>query len=176
MVNIVRDRTQGYGYSIVSNGRSTGDMKLIEAQRVLSDEMGFKSPDQVKWYIERLKKAVFGGRIESIRDRSIGTSGFRVTDDTGAVLMEETGWQMPDEVQTFIADLKAALLEGIQEGIATDKPTIAFNAKAKPSAVPTPSLGLADLEKLGELRDKGILTEEEFTKKKTEILNSLKVE
>jgi Short C-terminal domain len=176
MVNIVKDRMQGYGYSIVSNGRSTGDMKLIEAQRVLSDEMGFKSADQVKWYIERLKKAIFGGRIESIRDRAIGTSGFRVTDDTGAVLMEETGWQMPDEVQTFIADLKAALLEGIQEGIATDKPTITFNQKKKPEVVVQPGLGLADLEKLGELRDKGILTEEEFTKKKTEILNNLKVE
>lgn len=181
MVNILRDRVNGYGYSIISNGKTSGDLRLIEgAQRVLSEEMGFKSADQVRWYIERLKTCLFKGRIETMRDRATSSSGFRITDDNGTVLMEENGWQMPDEVQEFITDLKTALLEGVQEGIATEKPTIAFNAPPpkKPAVAESQPgvLGLADIERLADLRDKGILTEEEFTKKKTEILDKLKVE
>lgn len=129
MVNITRDRS-GYGYSIVSNGKTSGDVRILEgAQRILSDEGGFRSSDQVHGYIERLKKAVFGGRIEPIKDRAFGASGFRVTDEAGQVLMEETGWQNAAEVQEFIADLKTALLEGVQVGLAAEKATIQFNQK-----------------------------------------------
>lgn len=42
--------------------------------------------------------------------------------------------------------------------------------KGQPSAAAPPASGTDELEKLAELRDKGILTEEEFTAKKRQVL------
>ena len=41
---------------------------------------------------------------------------------------------------------------------------------ARPMVTAAPSSGLDDLERLAELRDKGIITEEEFVTKKRQIL------
>ena len=59
------------------------------------------------------------------------------------------------------------LQKGLQGGAASDAVAAAQAAAVKPDDV------MATLEKLGELKAKGVLTQEEFDAKKTELLKKL---
>jgi hypothetical protein len=79
----------------------------------------------------------------------------------------------PEELED--ADLEQAMQElNIQSQPLTEEDQAALGGSSQPSA-PTESVGgepsyLEELEKLGELRDKGIITDEEFEAKKKDLL------
>jgi hypothetical protein len=81
----------------------------------------------------------------------------------------------PDELED--KDLEEAMTElNIQSQPLTDEDQAALGQETAPAAAPqAPSAGgepsyLEELEKLGDLRDKGIITDEEFEAKKKELL------
>lgn len=83
---------------------------------------------------------------------------------------EHTGYP-PDELED--QDLQEAMQElNIQSQPLNeeDQAALGGNAPAAPEAPAGEASYLAELEKLGELRDKGILTEEEFEAKKKMLL------
>jgi hypothetical protein len=91
--------------------------------------------------------------------------------------IEEHTGQPPDQLED--QDLEQAMTElNIQSAPLTDEDQAALGAAPAPApapapAAPAPSEGpsyLEELEKLGELRDKGIITDAEFDAKKKELL------
>ena len=127
-----------------------------------------------------------------VRRRRVLVGGFVVLAASGtyaaiklsqqdAQRIEEHTGQPPDQLED--QDLEQAMTElNIQSAPLTDEdqaalgaaPASAAPAPAAPvSAAPPPSGGpsyLEELEKLGELRDKGIITDAEFDAKKKELL------
>ena len=122
-----------------------------------------------------------------VRRRRVLVGGFVVLAASGtyaavklsqqdAQRIEEHTGQPPDQLED--QDLEQAMQElNIQSAPLTDEDQAALGAapaQAAPApAAPPPSEGpsyLEELEKLGELRDKGIITDAEFEAKKKELL------
>jgi len=122
-----------------------------------------------------------------VRRRRVLVGGFVVLAASGtyaavklsqqdAQRIEEHTGQPPDQLED--QDLEQAMQElNIQSAPLTDEDQAALGADPAPAApapaAPTPSAGpsyLEELEKLGDLRDKGIITDAEFEAKKKELL------
>lgn len=127
-----------------------------------------------------------------VRRRRVLVGGFVVLAASGtyaavklsqqdAQRIEEHTGQPPDQLED--QDLEQAMQElNIQSAPLTDEDQAALGAAPAPAApvpaapapaAPPPSAGpsyLEELEKLGELRDKGIITDAEFEAKKKELL------
>ena len=69
--------------------------------------------------------------------------------------------------------LGQVLAQNLSQGLAQGQPAAAQPAQQPPAAVVSPNDVMATLEKLGELKSKGILTQEEFDAKKAELLKKL---
>ena len=117
-----------------------------------------------------------------VRRRRVLVGGFVVLAASGtyaavklsqqdAQRIEEHTGQPPDQLED--QDLEQAMQElNIQSAPLTDEDQAALGADPAPAA-PTPSAEpsyLEELEKLGDLRDKGIITDAEFEAKKKELL------
>ena len=122
-----------------------------------------------------------------VRRRRVLVGGFVVLAASGtyaavklsqqdAQRIEEHTGQPPDQLED--QDLEQAMQElNIQSAPLTDEDQAALGADPAPAApapaAPTPSAEpsyLEELEKLGDLRDKGIITDAEFEAKKKELL------
>jgi len=118
-----------------------------------------------------------------VRRRRVLVGGFVVLAASGtyaavklsqqdAQRIEEHTGQPPDQLED--QDLEQAMQElNIQSAPLTDEDQAALGADPAPAAsapaAPAPSY-LEELEKLGDLRDKGIITDAEFEAKKKELL------
>jgi membrane protease subunit (stomatin/prohibitin family) len=69
--------------------------------------------------------------------------------------------------------LGQVLAQNLQAGLSSGTNQAAAAASAAAAAVIKPEDIMATLEKLGELKSKGILTQEEFDSKKAELLKKL---
>ena len=122
-----------------------------------------------------------------VRRRRVLVGGFVVLAASGtyaavklsqqdAQRIEEHTGQPPDQLED--QDLEQAMQElNIQSAPLTDEDQAALGADPAPAApapaAPTPSAEpsyLEELEKLGDLRDKGIITDAEFEAKKKDLL------
>ena len=119
-----------------------------------------------------------------VRRRRVLVGGFVVLAASGtyaavklsqqdAQRIEEHTGQPPDQLED--QDLEQAMQElNIQSAPLTDEDQAALGAAPEPApAAPPPSTEpsyLEELEKLGELREKGIITDAEFEAKKKELL------
>ena len=103
----------------------------------------------------------------------VGYGVYKMSTKDADRIQQHTGVD-PEELED--AELEQAMQElGIQEQkvTAADTEQGAAPAAAPPSAAPVAGGGsdyMAELEKLGSLRDAGILTDEEFEAKKKQIL------
>jgi hypothetical protein len=84
-----------------------------------------------------------------------------------------TGQQSTTVTQTSPTDLPAANANSLQQPPPTDLPAANATAPQQLSPKSGPDDLLEQLKKLGDLRDTGVLTEEEFQRMKAEILHPI---
>src|SRR3569623_1743276 len=111
----------------------------------------------------------------AVRLRAFGNYAYSIA-DAKTFHQKVSGTRELYRVDDLEPQLRGLFLQNISDAIANSGVAfldLAANQQAAAAALVTPDDVMATLEKLGELKAKGILTQEEFDAKKTELLKKL---